>query len=182
MNGLNSDVNFASYCIKVKFWFNIGRATLGQNVDVNIWRGTLSPSWGKSLLSWAQSIELVPQVRSVYDWRSVSQSVLVSNPIWGSWPDINFVKKVTVLSIGGVLSDERSGLYLQTPVPAPSTSTSTNHLRELRQNIGIIKALHVRGLTPEDYQDKNNDWRDEILCMVPTQEKQIFLLNSAAGT
>jgi hypothetical protein len=41
------------------------------------------------------------QVRSVYDWRSVSLSVLVSSPISGSWPDINYVVKVTVLSIGG---------------------------------------------------------------------------------
>jgi hypothetical protein len=48
------------------------------------------------------------QVRSGYNWRSVSRSVLVSSPIWGSWPDINYVLKVTVLSIGGAFSDERS--------------------------------------------------------------------------
>jgi hypothetical protein len=28
--------------------------------------------------------------KSLYDRRSVDQSVLVSNPIWGSWPYINF--------------------------------------------------------------------------------------------
>jgi hypothetical protein len=28
---------------------------------------------------------------SVYDWRSVSQYVLVSSPVWGSWPDSNWL-------------------------------------------------------------------------------------------
>jgi hypothetical protein len=27
--------------------------------------------------------------KSVYDWQSVSQYVLVSSPVWGSWPDSN---------------------------------------------------------------------------------------------
>jgi hypothetical protein len=56
------------------------------------------------------------QVRSVYDWRSVSRSVLVSSPIWGSWPDINYIEKVTVLSTAGALSDERSGLSFKMAV------------------------------------------------------------------
>jgi hypothetical protein len=37
------------------------------------------------------------------------QSVLVSSPVWGSWPDIYFRMKVAVLSIWGALSDERTG-------------------------------------------------------------------------
>jgi hypothetical protein len=29
--------------------------------------------------------------KSHYDWQSVSQSVLVSYPIWGIWPEICFI-------------------------------------------------------------------------------------------
>jgi hypothetical protein len=46
----------------------------------------------------------------LYGWRSVSQFVLVSSPIWDFWPEIFFFFKVSVLSFGGALSDERSGL------------------------------------------------------------------------
>jgi hypothetical protein len=35
------------------------------------------------------------------DWRSVSLSVLVSSPFWGSWQDINYRLTVTDLSLGG---------------------------------------------------------------------------------
>jgi hypothetical protein len=35
------------------------------------------------------------------DWRSVNLSVLVSSPVWGLWPDINYCLTVTVLSLGG---------------------------------------------------------------------------------
>jgi hypothetical protein len=42
--------------------------------------------------------------------RSFSQSVLVSSPIWGSWPDIYYCLTVTGFSLWGDLSDERTGL------------------------------------------------------------------------
>jgi hypothetical protein len=42
--------------------------------------------------------------------QSVCLSVLVSSPGWGSWPDVFSCLKVTVLSMWGALSDERSGL------------------------------------------------------------------------
>jgi hypothetical protein len=45
-----------------------------------------------------------------YDRRSVGQSVLVSSPIWGWRPDINYYLTITVLSMSGAPSDERSGL------------------------------------------------------------------------
>jgi hypothetical protein len=44
------------------------------------------------------------------DWQSASLSFLMSSPVRGSWPDINSFLTVTVLSIWGALSDERSGL------------------------------------------------------------------------
>jgi hypothetical protein len=47
---------------------------------------------------------------SEYDQRSVGQSVLVLSPIQGSWPDINYSVTITVLSMAGAPSDERSGL------------------------------------------------------------------------
>jgi hypothetical protein len=55
------------------------------------------------------------------NWQSVSQYVLVSSPIWDFWPEIIsfffffFFWKVTVLSFGGALSDERSGLSFSIP-------------------------------------------------------------------
>jgi hypothetical protein len=48
--------------------------------------------------------------KSHYDRRPVGQCILVSSPIWGSWPDINYCLTVTVLSISSAPSDERSGL------------------------------------------------------------------------
>jgi hypothetical protein len=48
--------------------------------------------------------------KSHYDRRPVGQCVLVSSPVWGSWPDVNYCLTVTVLSLSGSPSDERSGL------------------------------------------------------------------------
>jgi hypothetical protein len=48
--------------------------------------------------------------KSHYDRRPVGQCVLVSSPVWGSWPDVNYCLTVPVLSISGAPSDERSGL------------------------------------------------------------------------
>jgi hypothetical protein len=46
------------------------------------------------------------------DGRSVSQYILVSSPFWDLRPDITSCRNVAVLSLWGVLSDERSGLSL----------------------------------------------------------------------
>jgi hypothetical protein len=54
--------------------------------------------------------ELQLQSKSCYDWRSVSQYVLVSSSLWELWPDIIFCLKFAVLSLWGALTDERSGL------------------------------------------------------------------------
>jgi hypothetical protein len=35
-----------------------------------------------------------PKSKSPYNWRSVSQYVKVSNPLWDLWPDITFCLKV----------------------------------------------------------------------------------------
>jgi hypothetical protein len=64
----------------------------------------LGPLERANLNHWIQS-----KSKSHCDWRSVSQYVLVSSPVWDFWPEIFFFK-VTVLSFGGALSDERSGL------------------------------------------------------------------------
>jgi hypothetical protein len=50
--------------------------------------------------------------KSHYSWRSVNQSVLVSSPFWGSWPDSTYVTglTVTVLVSWGAPSDEGAGL------------------------------------------------------------------------
>jgi hypothetical protein len=65
---------------------------------LNLWLTTNFTDW------------LTRKSKSLYDRWSVDQSVLVSSPIWGSWPDINFCLTFTVLSMSGALSDKRSGL------------------------------------------------------------------------
>jgi hypothetical protein len=48
--------------------------------------------------------------KSLYDRRSVVQSILVPRPIRVLWPDINYWLTFTVLSPSGAPSDERSDL------------------------------------------------------------------------
>jgi hypothetical protein len=45
----------------------------------------------------------------LYNWRSVSQFVLVSSPIWDFWPEIFFFSKLQSCLNWGALSDERRG-------------------------------------------------------------------------
>jgi hypothetical protein len=55
-------------------------------------------------------LQLLFQSKSHCDSQSVSQEVLVSSSIWGSWPDIYYSLTVTVWFLWGALSDERTGL------------------------------------------------------------------------
>jgi hypothetical protein len=48
--------------------------------------------------------------KSHYYRRTVGQSVLVSSPIWGQRQDFCYCQTFAVVSMGGALSDERSGL------------------------------------------------------------------------
>jgi hypothetical protein len=82
----------------------------------------LSPHWPTSNSSSTVNTDsqpLVPirsnptsqsQSHIAIDAQSVSQSVLVSIPIWDPWPDIYYCLTVTVLLLWGALSDERTGL------------------------------------------------------------------------
>jgi hypothetical protein len=58
----------------------------------------------------AKYLKLKSKSRTHCDWRSVSHSVLVSSPIWGSHPDISSCLKITVFSFWGAFSDEKTGL------------------------------------------------------------------------
>jgi hypothetical protein len=82
-----------------------------------------SKSQSKLLYNWrftANNFVLVPSLLRLttrfwmcelhYDRRWVGESVLVLSPIWVSWPDINYCLTMTVLSMSGAPSDERSGL------------------------------------------------------------------------
>jgi hypothetical protein len=53
------------------------------------------------------NMELFLKLKSRYDWRSVSQYVLVSSPLWDLRPDIN-----SVWNLLSCLSDKRSGQSL----------------------------------------------------------------------
>jgi hypothetical protein len=72
--------------------------------------------------------------KSCYDWRSVSQYVLVSSPLWNLWPDVTSCLKVAVLSLLGALSDEKSGLS--------SVSHCHQSLADC-QTFNIIYIVHV---------------------------------------
>jgi hypothetical protein len=49
---------------------------------------------------------VVSKSKSHCDWWSVSQSVFVSSPAWGSWSDIYYCLTITVLLLWGALSDD----------------------------------------------------------------------------
>jgi hypothetical protein len=59
------------------------------------------------------NIILLNSSKLLYDWRSVSQYVLLSSPLWDLWPDITSCLKVAVLSLWGALSDGRTSLHFQ---------------------------------------------------------------------
>jgi hypothetical protein len=65
-----------------------------------------------SLLSFPciAQLNLLSKSKSHCDWWSVSQSVLVSSPIWGLWPHISSCMTVIALSMRGALCDERTSL------------------------------------------------------------------------
>jgi hypothetical protein len=64
------------------------------------WRYLNPPSRGVNFLL-AQEIKSESESESHCDWQSVSLSILVSSPVWGSWPDISYCLTVNVLSLGG---------------------------------------------------------------------------------
>jgi hypothetical protein len=83
----------------------------------------------KNLLSWAQSIELVP--------------------------------------ISGHLCQHKVGYTSQTQHKPSARAKKT---------LTYLKTLHVRGLAPDNYQDRNHRWRETIFLIIPTQ-KTNFPLN-----
>jgi hypothetical protein len=72
------------------------------------WTGYVMGMLFNDVCVWRRMVAWVSESR--YDRRSVGQSVLVSSPIWGSWPHINYCLTVTVCSMSGAPSDERSTL------------------------------------------------------------------------
>jgi hypothetical protein len=67
-----------------------------------------------SLYDWNLLVRILNSTASqshiATDGQSVSQYVLVTSLIWGSWPDIYYCWTVTALFLWGALSDERTGL------------------------------------------------------------------------
>jgi hypothetical protein len=74
--------------------------------------------------SWWE-LEIRSKSKLLYDWRSVSQYVLMSSPLWDLWSDITSCRKVAVLFLWGALSDERTGLQSR----GTHNHTSLSHLR-----------------------------------------------------
>jgi hypothetical protein len=63
---------------------------------------------------------------------------------------------------------------MQDGVYKPNT---TQTICESQENVKLLKTLHVSGLAPKNYHNRNHHWRKEILLKVPNQENQIFPLN-----
>jgi hypothetical protein len=105
-----------------------------------------------------------------YNWRSVSQYVLVSSPIWDFWPEIFFFFfKFTVLSFGGALSDERSGLSvvsllsIQSVVVSVFTYIIYNGIYIICE-IGVVLAADSQSTSASGYRASLWDpWPDFIL-------------------
>jgi hypothetical protein len=70
--------------------------------------------------------ELQPN-NSHYDRRPVSQCVLVSSPVWSSWPDVNCCLTVTVLSINWLTLSELSLHNLGTDAIENTVSTNVSN-------------------------------------------------------
>jgi hypothetical protein len=87
----------------VVFWQRISTQKLGLQITIKSSCHFLFNHPGTSELSW-NSPGLKSNSKSHCDWRSVSQSVLVSSAIWCSWPNIYYCLTVTVLSLWGTLS------------------------------------------------------------------------------
>jgi hypothetical protein len=76
-----------------------------------------------------------------------------------------FLSPPTTRRVTVEVFDPASTRVIGTPIPTPDRvykSNSTNHQRELRQTIEILKAPHVYGLAPENYQNRSPHWRDKF--------------------
>jgi hypothetical protein len=74
--------------------------------------------------------------KSHYNWRSVSQYVLVSSPLWDLWSDFFFSSKLLSCLCGGALSDERSGLSFVSLLSIQSIVASQYLRKLLRWSLG----------------------------------------------
>jgi hypothetical protein len=85
-----------------------------------------------------------------YQRRTVGQSFLVSNPFWGTRPDICYCQTVPGFLMWGALSDEKTGpllLVLASAVILGSKSRGTHYhtlLSQIRENSGPHKS-HKKG-------------------------------------
>jgi hypothetical protein len=88
------------------------------------------------------------------DWRSVSRSVLVSSPVWGSWPDIYlfiyFGESYSPV-YGGALSDERSGLPLLGQLTPPFRLYSMSWLPIMQRGCRVRGRIHRRRQQAQEY-------------------------------
>jgi hypothetical protein len=104
-------------CADNWFWLKTVWETRSQDVFISTCPNTDGPFQGPGYIgpastsNWPGKGESESESESelLYNWRSVSQYVLVSSTIWDFWPDFFFFKLQPCL-IWGALSDERSGL------------------------------------------------------------------------
>jgi hypothetical protein len=85
-------------------WLDLVTPSFTISLDHNQWlpRNHSIPCWTTTVLNdnlLTNEWLLKSESKSRCDWRSVSHKVLVSSPIWGSWPDI-YCLTVTVLFCG----------------------------------------------------------------------------------
>jgi hypothetical protein len=118
-----------------------------------------SSRWSNCIPSTAAcSTLLFSKSKSCYDWRPVSQYVVMSSLVCNLWPDIIFCLKAAVLSLWGALSDDRSGLS-----PVCHFQECLVHCQ--RFNISYI--VHVTcGLENREYGRRDpSRWSRGILCL-----------------
>jgi hypothetical protein len=106
----HNNTHYTHQCVcHTKLWYGFNKFFFNAKLHFNLQSCLPASTYtdgNKTCFSWCQLIysynsKSKSNSKSLYDLRSVIPSVLVSSPVWGSWPDINYCLSLSVLSWGG---------------------------------------------------------------------------------
>jgi hypothetical protein len=101
--------------------------------------------------------------QSHYNWRSVSRSVLVSSPVWGSWPDISSLWKLLSCPYGAPSLTRGRVCRLWQSVISSKSVVSIYIIQYIYKKSYQIYVHYVRGLC-----QSRLGTADYALCLVAT--------------
>jgi hypothetical protein len=154
-----SSVYSVSYCDVSRHWIHRSDCLIlyftiwhlqAYNLTPRTIRVGLRPQSLRTLIT--NCLRSESESKSHCDWRSVSLSVLVSSPIWGSWPDIYCL---TVRSfLWGALYDERTGLSFVYAVDL------------CQRSLTRVRVSYFTGLRSESESESLYDWQSVSLSVL----------------